>query len=141
MITDAPLVLHVSSGHIANIFKTYGAPSPQREGNRWWKGSEKMTLPLSSVALGLTKFSFLKKDKEEEGGSHTMKCQHVTLEIKAYFKSLLGLKQFGMQIRLVLADSGHAHRASQIQQPCVAHDSCCRCHPQLINFEKLLDFN
>lgn len=71
----------------------------------------KMTLPLSFLALGLTKCSFLKKDKEEEeGGSHTMKCQ-VALEVKAYFKSLLGLEQFGMQIRLVLMDSGHAHRA------------------------------
>lgn len=58
---------------------------------------KKMTLPLSFVALGLTKFSFLKKDKEEEeGGGHTMKCQQVALEVKAYFKSLLGLKQFGM---------------------------------------------
>lgn len=74
-----------------------------------------MILPLSFVALGLTKFSFLKKDKEEEEKrSHTMKCQQVALEVKAYFKSLLGLKQFGMQIRLVLVDSGHAHRASQM---------------------------
>lgn len=120
----------------------HGAPSPQREGNRWWEGSEKMTLPLSFVALGLTKFSFLKKDEqEEEGGIHTMKCQQVALEVKAYFRSLLGLEQFGVQIRLVLVDSGHAHRASQMQQPCGTHNSCCRRHPQLVNFEKLLDFN
>lgn len=43
-----------------------------------------MTLLLSFVALGLTKFSFLKMD-EEEGGSHTTKCQQVALKSKILF--------------------------------------------------------
>lgn len=63
-----------------------------------------------------------------------MKCQQVALEVKAHFQSLSGPKQSGVQIRLVLGDSGHAR---SLTDP----TACCHCHPQVVNFQKLLGFN